>query len=556
MKPRSLFTLLLVVAALCLSLTGAGLYWALSQSSLDLLRGGVTYTPRGTAFMPKQAAAVASLLVNPERLESFAQLAVNPGQRRRSQAEMEGFVQSLLAKTGLDYGEEIRPWLGEEVTWAITSLDYDREAGNGAQPGYLLVVHSRDPQGSREFLQLHSAEASLAGEADLVFDQYQGVNLTYQKPRSAVANSALLASAVVGDYVLFANHPQVLRSALTALQAPSLSLEENPSYQQALAQLEQPRVGFLYANFPALSAWLGNRGQSLNPGLDQTLTLEISLRSEGLLINGALSGLTPLAELFTAPAQTPAPVPPQAALVLSSRDLNGFWNRVQEALPPASPLQQALAQLLERFQASLGLDAAETIFPALQGDYQLILLPSAPDAAPAWALTAERVDGADWEQVWSQLDGLAQSQGYALSSLPVLGQTVSAWTTLTPIQQGAATTLEAQVKGAHLTFGEREIFATSLEALSQAINPQGETPPALSQALGALPEENLGYLYVDWPASQAYLTEQIPVLRVLELSLRPLFQNLRSVAFGAPASGETALGQGTVYLKLGVNPAS
>jgi hypothetical protein len=550
-KPRSFFTLLLIVVVLCLSLTGAGLYWALSQSSLDLLKGGATYTPRGAAFVPKQAPALASLLVNPERLESFAQLAVNPGRRRRSQAEIEDFIQSLLAKTGLDYGEEIRPWLGEEVTWAITSLDYDRDAGNGAQPGYLLTVHSRDPQRSREFLQLHSAEASLAGEADLVFEQYQGVNLTYQKPRSAVANSALLASAVVGDYVLFANHPQVLRSALTALQAPSLSLEENPSYQQALAQLEQPRVGFLYANFPALSAWLGNRGQSLNPGLDQTLTLEISLRSEGLLINGALSGLTPLAALSTATAPTPAPVPPQAALVLSSRDLNGFWNRVQDDLPPASPLQQTLAQLLERLDVSLGLDIAETIFPALQGDYQLILLPG-----PAWVLTAERTEGADWEQVWNQLDGLAQSQGYTLSSLPVLGQTVSAWTTLTPTQQGAVTTLEAQVKGAHLTLGEREIFATSLEALSQVLNPQGETPSALSQTLGALPEENLGYLYVDWPASREYLSQQIPVLRVLELSLRPLFQNLRSVAFGAPADGETALGRGTVYLKLGVNPAS
>ncbi|MFM7649138.1 MAG: DUF3352 domain-containing protein [Cyanobium sp.] len=89
MKPRSFFTLLLVGAALCLSLTGAGLYWALSQSSLDLLRGGVTYTPRAAAFVPKQAAAAAALLVNPERLESFAQLAVNPGRRRRSQAEME-----------------------------------------------------------------------------------------------------------------------------------------------------------------------------------------------------------------------------------------------------------------------------------------------------------------------------------------------------------------------------------------------------------------------------------------------------------------------------------
>jgi hypothetical protein len=498
---------------------------------------------------------MASLLVNPDRLESFTQLVVRPERRRRSHQELQDFAQSLLAKTDLNYPQEIRPWLGEEITLAVTSLDYDQEPGNGSQPGYLLVVHSRDPQLSREFLQIHGTQAAIAGEADLVFEQHQGVNLTYQKPRQQVSNSALLASAVVGNYVLFANHPQVLKAALTCVQAPSLSLTQASVYQEALTQLEKPHVGVIYANLPGLSSWLGGQGRSENLAIKQTLTFGFALQSQGLVVTTSLSGAKFVDSLPTlSPPLSPLQgVPASSVLVVAGRNLAGLWQTLQDSLPASSPLGQTLQQLLARIETPLGLDLAQDIFSWVRGDYSLFLLPDSASTEPAWALIAERVPEADVDGAIERLDALARSQGYNLTPLPVGEETVTAWTALKTRQKGSLTALEAQVQGAHLTLDNREIFATSLAALGLVVAPQTpslESTAKFSRAIQALPEDNRGYFYLDWQGSEAYLVRQVPFLKVVELSLRPFFKNVRSFTLTSPSlAGSTP--QVTAYFNLG-----
>lgn len=552
-KPRAFFITLALTVLLGFVLAGGSVYWVLAQGPLNLWRGGVEYFPRGAVFVPRQAPVMASLLVNPDRLESFTQIVVHPERRRRSHRELQDFTQSLLAKTDLNYLQEIRPWLGEEITLAVTSLDYDQEPSNGSQPGYLLVVHSRDPQLSREFLQIHGTQAAIAGEADLVFEQHQGVNLTYQKPRQQVSNSALLASAVVSDYVLFANHPQVLKAALTCVQAPSLSLTQAAVYREALTQLEKPHVGVIYANLPGLSAWLGGEERSENPALRQTLTFSFGLQSQGLVVSTSLSGVKSVDSLPTlsSPLSPLQRVPASSVLVVAGRNLAGLWQTLQDSLPASSPLGQTLQQLLARIETPLGLDLSQDIFSWVQGDYSLILLPDSSDSAPAWALIAERLTGANVDEAMAHLDALAQSQGYNITPLTVGGQTVTAWTTLKTQQKGSLTALEAQVQGAHLTLDNQEIFATSLAALGLVVDsqtPSLEGSVKFSRATQALPKDNRGYFYLDWQGAEAYLVRQVPFLRVVELSLRPFFKNVRSFTLTSPTESSP---QVTAYFNLG-----
>ncbi|MGL5032508.1 MAG: DUF3352 domain-containing protein, partial [Microcystaceae cyanobacterium] len=292
MKPRSFFLALTTAVVLMFSVAGFGFYWILAQSPLFLLTGGVTGSPMATAFIPKQAIAMVSLLVNPDRLEAFSEFIAQPQNRRQSQRELRELEQSLLAKTGLNYQREVQPWLGEEITLAVTSLDYDRDASNGSQPGYLLIVETKDSQLSKEFLQLAYSESAIAGNIDLVLDNYQGVNLTYKRPLKPVANNQLLTNAVVGNYVLFANHPKVLREALNTVQAPDLSLSRTAAYQRALQTINDTRIAIVYANFPALSAWLSQLSKPTLPDVTQTLTIALSLKSQGLLAQTALIGFT------------------------------------------------------------------------------------------------------------------------------------------------------------------------------------------------------------------------------------------------------------------------
>lgn len=143
MKLRSFFYALAAGVAVLLLISVAGFFWLTAQSPLNLLRGGALTNPTAAIFVPKQAPIVASLLVNPERLEGFRQLVARPVNRRQSRAELKKLEDSLLSNQGIDYRRDIRPWLGDEITVAVTSLDFDRNQNNLAQPGYLLAATTK-----------------------------------------------------------------------------------------------------------------------------------------------------------------------------------------------------------------------------------------------------------------------------------------------------------------------------------------------------------------------------------------------------------------------------
>ncbi|MFM1843404.1 MAG: hypothetical protein RLZZ490_2147, partial [Cyanobacteriota bacterium] len=483
--------------------------------------------------------------------------AVNPNRRRRSHQELQDLEQSLLAKTGLDYRREVKPWLGEEVSLAVTDLDYDQDPTNGAQPGYLLVVHSKDPELSREFLQLSYSTAAIAGNADLVFDQYQGVKITYKRPLRPVGNGNLLASAVVGNYVIFANHPQVLRQSLNSLQAPSLSLTQQASYQGALASLTTPRLGLFYANFPALSAWLSQQPRPENGAIDQTLTVALSLQAQGLVARTAFTGLhlpsAPIASKENIPTPDLVPLPVDSGLVITGENLAQQWQGLAEGLVSQSPLQQSLSQWINDWQTPLGLDLANDIFAWVTDAYQLILIPRAFSPTTEWVFVTRNSDPEMTQAALDHLDQLAIAQGYQVSPLTLGERPVTAWTSLKTLAKNQLTSLQTQVRGVHYQGTDRVILASSLEALSAVlVDHPGATladQPQFAQAMTTLPDNQ--YLYLDWQRSEPFLAKQLPVLRVLELSLKPLFKNLRSLTIHADG-GTSTIQNGTLYFNLGV----
>ncbi|AIE73204.1 MULTISPECIES: DUF3352 domain-containing protein [unclassified Synechocystis] len=562
MKPRYFFVLLTAVVVFLLAIAGWGTALMLGNSPLNLAQGGVSRGPMAPGLIPGQSPIMVSLLVNPDRLEAFTQLAVNPGRRGRSHRELAELEQSLLAKTGLDYRREVKPWLGEEVSLAVTDLDYDHDGSNGAQPGYLLIVHSQDPELSREFLQLSYATAAIAGDTDLVLDRYQGVKITYKRPVNPVPNGDLLASAVVGDYVLFANHPQVLRQALNSLQAPSLSLAQTETYQTALASLTAPKLGLVYANFPALAAWLGQRPaldkNSDQTAIEQTLTVALSLQAQGLVAHTALTGLSTnnpgeKAENVTAIKTNLVNLPPTSSLVINGQNLAQQWQQLADGLAPHSPLQQALSKLVGDWQQTIGLDLTTDIFPWVQGDYQLIFLPKVNPSQSDWVFAAQDLDATATDVALEYLDQLAIAAGYQLSALELQGQKVIAWTSLQTLAKENITSLQTQVRGIHCRVGDRVILASSLEALSQVLD---KTGPSLAeqtefqQALSTLPGNS--YVYLDWQRGEQFFSQQLPILRVLELSLKPLFKNLRSLTINQDPTS-TSISNSTIYLNLGVD---
>jgi hypothetical protein len=615
MKLRSFFSGLIIAVVLLVLLGAGGFYWIVAQSPLGLLSQGAENPPSAAIFVPKQAPAMVSLLVNPDKLEQFRQVVTRPQDRRKARQELTQFKQSLLANTGLEYTRDVQPWLGDEITIALTTLDFDRDPVNGNQPGYLMAIATQDPERSREFLQLFWQKRAIAGN-DLSFEQYQGVKLIYaampigkkdtaeapKKNQSKNSNTVpdslfpvpALASAVVGDqFVLFANHPKVLRDAITNVQAVDLNLSNAKPYAQALDTLTQPRIGLTVVNLPQLTAWLeGSAAESAVSATEKTqalkvkkeaiepkyptLAIAVGLNPLGLMADTAL--LTAAGKGTSNPPSLTQSVaalqylPTASPFSLSGTHLDRTWNRLTNDATGYPILSKLLNQPLDSVRSRGQLDLEKDVFSWVKSEYALGLLPNFTAESVAktknkktsaelqtlkslpndWIFIAQRSTG-DANQAIAHLDDLAKTQGLSVGSLRLGEQTVSAWTRLRPSSgKNQVTTLQADVQGVHATVGNYELFTTSIEAMDRALQAVGsslKTSDRFKQAIAPLLHPNNGYVYLDWTAGKVILERQFPILKIIELAGKPLFDHLQSLSLSSYGM-ESGVQHSGVFLKL------
>lgn len=540
MKLRSLLLTLAVGSALLILLAVGSFTWIINQSALRLLGGGVDTQPTGTMFVPKQAPLMASLLVNPERLESLRQLTAPVGKRRQAKKELNQLKKSLLANLGLDYQEDIKDWLGEEITIAVTSLDFDRNSDNGNQPGYLLVTSTQQPEKARQFLQASYSKKALAGTSDLIFEQYKGINLIYQKPKLIGVENNIAASAVVGEFVLFANHPKVLKDAINNVQATELSLLNSPNYQKAINSLVDPRIGVVYLNLPAVSAWISNLPWQETPDINQLLTTTISVKPQGLLAQTAIIGLPQQQEgqaSLTNPVEALNYLPSESILAIAGTNLDQFWASLTSDTEEidATATYPALKPILEKVVDSVKeVDLPQDIFSWVEGEYALGLIPLPGKRKSDWIFVAEQLPDANSDEAIAHLDDLAKAKGNSVNTIPLFDRNTVVWSQLSQPDSTINNSfrLDTEVKGVHTNIGKYSILSSSLEALAKALA-ASEAPLISNQnwidSVSLLPQENQGYVYLDWEKGREILEKQFPLVRVLELSASPLFDHLQSL---------------------------
>ncbi|MEA5469177.1 DUF3352 domain-containing protein [Spirulina sp. 06S082] len=550
MRLRSLFLVLIAVTVVCLSLAGGGIYWVLAQSPLGLKDGGTKLMPEGAMFVPAQAPAMVSLLVNPDRLEALLQLETPLSQRRRSRKELDEIKAGLLAKTNLNYYADVKGWLGDEITVAMTSLDYDRNPENGRKAGYLLVVSAKDGESAKEFLQLFFSRSAIAGDADLVFEPYQGVNLIYTRSRQTEETS--LASAVVGDrYVLFANHPKVLRDAINNVQATSINLAHSENYKAALATIKMPRISVAYANLLALTKDLEGKPTEPTP----TLTLAFGLDRQGLLAQSALSGVvkseTPQ-PLLSEPIAALSYLPSQTILTAAGVDLQGFWQQILTGFGENSPISDLFVGALNQWQDPWGLNLPEDIFSWVRGEYALSLLPNDSPGETQWLFVSQR-DEEDRDKIeanLAHLDDLAKEQGLNIGNVTLGEQPVKIWAEF--IASGGK--IDADVRGVYTMLDDYQLISNSLDAIAKATNPNFQSlaeSATFQEAIAPLPSENNGYLYINWRKVRPIFEEKFPGLRLLELAGQPLFDRLHSLTLTSIGNQE-GVSRATMLLKMGL----
>jgi hypothetical protein len=466
MRQNSLFGFLAAGVIVLLLIVIAGFYWFFGKSPVNLVGDGTASEPGAAIFVSKNAPVMVSMLINPDRLEA-----------KSSDRELSKLKTSLLAKSGIDYKQDVQPWLGNEITLAVTSLDIDRDPANGQKLGYLMALASNQPEKSREFVDLLFSKRAIAGE-NLVVEQYEGVKLISD---TSLSEKGLLVGASVGDFVLFANDPKVLRDAINNVQAPDLNLTNSLQYQKALKQLPKNSLAAAFLNLPAVAEW---QNLKLSEATYDSQIVSLALNSKGLLAETSLlasSATSPPSSQLSQPVGALNYIPETAGLAISGVDLSNLdksdlaklWKQVTTAISGSQKdVSSGLVQPLADVEKGWGIDLRRDIFSWVQGEYAIALLPREQQINPDWVFVVEKSEGVP--EGISRLDAIASSQGLTVSSLTLDNQKISTWTKLTTVinntdRGSESINLKAKAQGVHTSLGNYEIFTSSIDVMNQVL---------------------------------------------------------------------------------------
>ena len=506
--------------------------------------------PLSAIFLSKQAPVMFSVLLNKERLQELER-----------DGELSLIKASLFANTDINFKKDIEPWLGDEITLAVMTADLDNETQNGKQPGYLMALTTKNPEKSREFVEILFSRRVLAG-TNLKVKRYQGVKLIYDELQEESSNSSSnsnlssknsqseikssLAAAVVGDrFVLFANTPKVLRQAINNVQAPKINLISSRQYRQALKEIPKEKAAVAFLNLPQIANWQSLQLSNLTY---ESQIISLKFNPQQLIAETNLLAtkktLAPLSQL-SQPVTALKYIPETANLAISGTDLSNLgnsnlaqlWQQTQMVISPfgedrVSQLIQPLQNMTKRW----GLNLSKDIFDWVEGEFAYCLLPSEQQADPEWIFVVEK--SASTYKGITRLDEIARSNNLSVSPFIIGKQKIFAWTQLTantessdkPKQQNFA--INTKVRGVHTSVGNYEIFASSVQSINKALAAKENSlinNSDFKDSIAQIPASNQGYIYIDWTKSQEVLERQLPILRLVEIVGKPFFQKLHSL---------------------------
>jgi hypothetical protein len=591
MKRRSISTVLLAVIVLPLVLLIAGVAWSKNYDPFKALsKSSSSDNPTTSLFVAQNAPISLSLTVNPDRLLSVSPKLLNFG-KSKTQGDLENLRDSLLGLGTLDYKTSIMPWLGDELTLAVTSRSVDRTLADSRQPGYLLALKTNDAIASRAFLREFWRVRALTTQQT---ETYKGSEITYgQVKNSQIKNSQAkdsvaqlsdvtftLASAIVGNqYVLFANSPKVLKNAINNVQVPSLNLQGNAQYQRAVGAIDSKHLGILYINLPEFTALTGDDSivrslvqlPAVSPITYSTMAMGLRGSRSGLILDTVLvpddelSSESDRETVQTKAIQIKAKtldilnvLPEDNMAIAIGNNLAELWSTISNTIKGYSVLEALQNQALKPLEAESQLNLIQDIFQWVKGDYGFTIAPIKPNQPTQWVFAVKR-DGQEIEQGIAKLDKIARDRGLTIGPVKLGDQTVQAWTQLSSSEN---TQLAAHTIAAHTTIGNYEVFSTSLKMLENLAN-QSETTLDQSSdwtlATREIDNPNQGYVYIDWNSVQPLLEQKVPGLRLIQVLAQPIVTHLKSLTISAAEfnSGESSasdnsegIAKGTVVIGL------
>lgn len=481
----------------------------------------------------------------------------------------------LAELLGVNFNDDIAPWIGTEMAVAVGGLPFDSlfDAENmelndsdaiAEQAEVLLVLTSRDEQAARAFLDKQRQHREGEGQ-QFTSSEAGGATIYAQEGGEP---SPISAFALVRGNVVFSNKAAVIAEMADRDPNGDDTLAKNANFQQVMAGLPADRLGFIFIDGAPLAQAIranedqfvgqldGAAAERVREQLDsvdalQGMGLSLGVLADGVAFDAMASfdrarlsqaTLDQLAEASEpVSADRIGQVSADTLAALSFRLPASFGEQFREGLASVPGFEEQLAEVEQQFDIDIDRD----LLSWLQGEATLVLLPGEelmgspspitgyfalkPNDRAAAEAGLARIIGALDEASGGEL-GLREEE---------LGGV--AWQVMGP---------EQQTVGGYGFVGDDLVIGVGPSALTAAAKPaaplSGDT--AYQAGLKALPTPNGGLFFINLPAVVS-LAEEQGGLDDPEVAdrLRP-FKAI--TAAGSPGIDDKGVARGRLYFVI------
>lgn len=199
-------------------------------------------TDRAAQLVPAGVAAYANVYLEPstgQQMNLNGLIGRLPGFADEASLDekIDQVVQNLLAGAGLDYREQVKPWLGSQVAVAVWP-----GTGDGDMPA-VVIADVRDRAAAESAIERLAAQSDQAPTTEA----YEGIDLH-------VSDDG--AYAFVDEMLVAAESADVLRE-VADVRAGADSLADRDAFRSTMADLPDDHLGSLFVDLRALATTAG-----------------------------------------------------------------------------------------------------------------------------------------------------------------------------------------------------------------------------------------------------------------------------------------------------------
>ncbi len=506
--------LLPVIGGLVIVAGGVGAY--------VYFQGSPSGTPNAIGkVIPQQVLFAASISGDSaawNKLERFQ----TPEVKKYLDEQLNKFQQDALAKSDLNFNQDIKPWAGDVMFAILPSQPKQSQATprllpvstaiaqapilpDPSTPNILLAVQIKDSGSASKFFEKVKTKA--AGK--VVQRDYKGVQISQFKSESGNPTNV----AVLGEYSIISPQAKSLEKAIDTFQGQPSFLNNPP----AKLELKNPLVQFYMPDFGGSVEQLialNPNAQTLPPQslaqlkLVKSVTIGIGVDDDGLRLKG-VSSLAPGAikiDYKNSSGKVISQFPAETFGLITGTNIKARWEQFTKDAAQSPELKQGLDNFRTSLKnPSVGLDLDKDIFGWMDGEFAIAAIASSEGVLAQSgfgpALIFQTSDRPAAEALLKKLDALAKNSGLQVATKDVKGVPVTEWSS-------------PQVPGASLGYGwyEKDAFFFSVGALINLIATKPSNSldgtPAFKAIAGSLEKNNIGYFYLDMDKTWAWYSSK------------------------------------------------